>query len=199
MGVLFFTRPLFFSGLVLIIMNENRNQTESLPQKGKLVTAGIIFIVGFLSPLLIPIVTSSDLSTGWKAALSGLLALGIPEIFMMIAAAVAGKDGFNYIKSKVYGFLKKHGPPDTVSKTRYRIGLTLFLIPIIVGWLLPYLTHLIPSYEENRNIISVVGDVVLITSLFVLGGDFWDKLRSLFVYGAKAIFPDKKKSTDNEH
>jgi hypothetical protein len=180
-------------------MDEKNNQLKSLPPKGKLVTAGIIFVAGFLSPLLIPLVTSSDLSTGWKAALSGFLALGIPELFMMIAAAVAGKEGFNYIKSKVFGLLKKHGPADTVSKTRYRIGLVLFLIPIIVGWLLPYFTHLIPSYEENRNIISVVGDVVLITSLFVLGGDFWDKLRSLFVYGAKAIFPDKKKSTDKEN
>ncbi len=180
-------------------MDEKRNQTESLPPKGKLITAGVIFVAGFLSPLLIPIVTSSDLSPGWKAALSGLLALGIPELFMMIAVAVAGKDGFNYIKKKIFGFLKKHAPADTVSKTRYRIGLVLFLIPIIVGWLLPYFSHLLPSYEENRNIISVVGDVVLITSLFVLGGDFWDKLRSLFVYGAKAIFPDKKKSTDNEN
>ena len=172
-------------------MDEKNNQLENLPPKGKLVTAGIIFISGFLSPLLIPIVTSSNLSAGWKAALSGFLALGIPEIFMMIAAAVAGKDGFNYIKSKIYGFLKKHGPPDSVSKTRYRIGLTLFFIPLIVGWLLPYFTHLISSYEENRNIISVVGDVILITSLFVLGGDFWDKLRSLFIYGAKVIFPKK--------
>lgn len=180
-------------------MDEKKNQTENLPPKGKLVTAGIIFVGGFLSPLLIPIVTSSDLSTGWKAALSGLLALGIPELFMMIAVAVAGKEGFNYIKSKVFGFLKKHAPADTVSKTRYRIGLVLFFIPIIVGWLLPYFTHLFPSYEENRNIISVVGDIVLITSLFVLGGDFWDKLRSLFIYGAKAIFPDKKKSTDHEN
>ena len=69
--------------------------------------------------------------------------------------------------------------------------LFLFLIPIIVGWLLPYFTHLIPSYEENKNLISVTGDVVLITSLFVLGGDFWDKLRSLFIYSAKVIFPKK--------
>ena len=61
-------------------MDEKKNQTENLPPKGKLVTAGIIFVAGFLSPLLIPIVTSSDLSTGWKATLSGLLALGIPMI-----------------------------------------------------------------------------------------------------------------------
>ena len=172
-------------------MDEKTTQTESLPPKGKLVTAGIIFVTGFLTPLLIPFVTSSNLSTGWKTALSGLLALGIPEIFMIIAAAVAGKEGFSYIKSKIFGFIKKHGPPDTVSKTRYRIGLVLFLIPIIVGWLLPYFTHLIPSYEENKNLISVAGDVVLITSLLVLGGDFWDKLRSLFIYGAKVIFPKK--------
>ncbi len=173
-------------------MDEINNKTESLPPKGKLITAGIIFVVGFLSPLLIPIVMSSNLSTGWKTALSGLLALGIPELFMLIAAAVAGKEGFSYIKSKIFGFIKKHGPPDTVSKTRYRIGLVLFLIPIIVGWLLPYFTNLIPSYEENRNIFSVIGDVVLITSLLVLGGDFWDKLRSLFIYGATVIFPAKK-------
>ena len=110
---------------------------------------------------------------------------------MMIAVAVAGKEGFTYIKSKIFGFLKKHGPPDTVSKTRYRIGLVLFLIPIIVGWLLPYFTHLIPYYEENKNLISVAGDVVLITSLFILGGDFWDKLRSLFIYSAKIIFREE--------
>ena len=174
-------------------MGEKSNQTEGLPHKGKLVAAGVIFVAGFLSPLLIPVVTSSDLSTGWKAALSGLLALGIPELFMMIAVAVAGKEGFNYIKSKIFGFLKKHGPADTVSKTRYKIGLVLFVIPILAGWLIPYFSHLIPSYEENRILINIIGDIILITSLFVLGGDFWDKLRSLFIYGTKVIFPNNNK------
>ncbi len=174
-------------------MVEKSNETEKPPPEGKLVTAGIIFIVGFLSPLLIPIVTSSDLSTGWKATLSGLLALGIPELFMIIAAAVAGKEGFSYIKSKIFGFFKKYGPPDTVSKTRYRIGLVLFIIPILAGWLVPYFSHLIPSYEENRIIINIIGDVILITSLVVLGGDFWDKMRSLFIYGAKVILPNYNK------
>ena len=172
-------------------MENNLNKIESLPQKGRLVTAGIIFVAGFLSPLLIPIVTSSDLSIGWKTTLAGLLAFGIPELFMIIAAAVAGKEGFKYIKSKIFSFLKKHGTPNTVSKTRYRIGLVLFLIPIIAGWLIPYFSHLVPSYEENRMPINIIGDILFVTSLLVLGGDFWDKLRSLFVYGAKAIFPNK--------
>jgi len=180
-------------------MDEKKNQTENLPPKGKLITAGIIFSSGFLSPLLIPIVTSSGLSAGWKAALTGLLALGIPELFMMIAVAVAGKEGFKYIKSKVFGFLKKHGPPDTVSKARYSFGLVLFSMPLLSGWLLPYFTHLIPSYDENRYLINAAGDVIFLSGLFVLGGDFWDKLRSLFIYGSKVIFLYKKKSTDNEN
>jgi len=172
-------------------MSAKNNKIETLPPKGKLVAAGVIFVAGFLSPLLIPFVTSSNLSTGWKATVSGLLALGIPELFMIIAAAVAGKEGFSYIKSKIFGFFKRYGPPDTVSKKRYNLGLVLFLIPIIAGWLIPYITNLIPSYEENKYAISIVGDVVLITSLFVLGGDFWDKLRSLFIYGTRVVFPEK--------
>jgi hypothetical protein len=111
---------------------------------------------------------------------------------MIIAAAVAGKEGFSYIKSKIFGFLKRYGPPDTVSKTRYRIGLVLFIIPFLVGWLLPYFSQFIPNYEENRILINIIGDIILITSLFVLGGDFWDKLRSLFIYGAKVVLPNKE-------
>jgi hypothetical protein len=30
---------------------------------------------------------------------------------------------------------------------------------------------------------------MLLASLFVLGGEFWDKLRALFVHGARAAFP----------
>ena len=29
-----------------------------------------------------------------------------------------------------------------------------------------------------------------IVSFFVLGGDFWEKFRALFIYEAKALIPD---------
>jgi hypothetical protein len=28
-----------------------------------------------------------------------------------------------------------------------------------------------------------------LSSLFVLGGDFWDKVRALFIYDARAVLP----------
>jgi len=146
----------------------------------------IILIVGFLSPLSIPLVTASELAAKWKAIISGALAVGIPEVFSVVAIAVMGKAGFNYIKARIFGFLKKHGPPDRVSRTRYHIGLAMFTLPILFGWLAPYVSPYVPGYAAHRLSVSIIGDSILIVSLFVLGGDFWDKIRALFLPSAKA-------------
>lgn len=142
-------------------------------------------IVGWLSPLLIPLVTRTALATEWKTIISGLLAVGIPEVFTVAAIAIMGKSGYNLIKERIFSFLKKHGPPDRVSLTRYRVGLVMFVLPVVFGWLGPYGVHRIPGYETHRFVVSVIGDVMFIASFFVLGGDFWDKIRALFIQSAK--------------
>lgn len=145
----------------------------------------ILFVLGFLSPLFIPLVTATALPAGWKTALSGLLMLGIPELLWVAAAAIMGKAGFNYIKGKFWGFFKKMAPPDEVSPARYRIGLVLFSLPVLFGWFGPYVAFRIPGYGDCHLVVNFIGDVLLLTSLFVLGGDFWDKLRGLFIHKAK--------------
>jgi len=145
----------------------------------------MLFVLGLLSPLFIPLVTATALPTGWKTALSGLLMLGIPELLWVAAAAIMGKAGFNHIKGKFWGFFKKMAPSDEVSLARYRVGLVMFLLPILFGWVGPYLLQRIPGYEDYRLAANIIGDVLLLSSLFVLGGDFWDKLRGLFIRKAK--------------
>ena len=66
--------------------------------------------------------------------------------------------------------------------------ISVLVIIIFTGWLIPFVSNSIPYYEEYRVLINIVGDFVLVTSLFIIGGDFWDKLRPLFIYGAKAKF-----------
>ena len=148
-------------------------------------------MVGFLCPLLVPLLVSSGLPAVWKTTLSGLFLFGIPELFTLVAVAVMGKAGFDFFKARFFGFLKRHGPPESVSPIRYRIGLVLFLLPLLLGWITPYVSHLIPDYEANRVVVGITGDIMLLVSLFVLGGEFWDKVRSLFIQGATAIFPTK--------
>jgi hypothetical protein len=148
----------------------------------------VVLVVGWLSPLLVPVVVATDLPTEWKTVFSGLLMVGIPELFTVAAVAILGKSGFHLIKERVFGFLKKHGPADTVGRTRYRIGLVMFVAPILFGWLAPYGPDRVMGHEVQNLWVNVVTDLMFISSFFVLGGDFWDKLRALFIQGAKAQF-----------
>ncbi len=166
---------------------EQKAMTTEQPRAGLRFRLGLtILIVGWLSPLLIPVVTRTSLATEWKTIISGLLAVGIPEVFTVAAIAIMGKSGYSLITERIFGFLKKHGPPDRVSLARYRIGLVMFVLPIVFGWLGPYGAHRIPGYESHRFVVSVIGDVMFVASLFVLGGDFWDKIRALFLHSARA-------------
>ncbi len=173
-------------------MGEENSVKIVVPPRGRLILGGIVFVSGFLSPLLIPWVLTLEISTGMKSLISGLLALGIPELFMLIAVGILGKDGFQYLKRSIFSWFRKYGPRETVSKKRYVFGLILFLLSILSGFVLPYIWGIVPLIKKNLIYITVSGDVILIISLFVLGGDFWDKLRSLFVYSSRAILIDNQ-------
>jgi hypothetical protein len=148
-----------------------------------------LFVLGFAAPAFIPIVTASHLSSGWKAGISGFLALGLPEIMMIAAAAVMGKSGLAELKRRLGRLLRRYGPSDAVSPTRYRIGLVMFVAPLLTGWLGPYFGDHLPGYATRSLWWDISGDLVFLASFFVLGGDFWDKVRSLFVHRARAVLP----------
>lgn len=163
------------------------------PPVMRLLIGGFFFILGLISPVFIPLVLITDLSVAFKTILSGLLALGIPELLMLVAIAILGRPGYEYLKTVIFRFFKKYGPPARVGQTRYRIGLVLFISPILIGLLLPYFSNLLPFYIDNRLVINIGLDLIFLISLIVLGGDFWDKLRSLFIYDSKAVIEKKEK------
>ncbi len=37
-------------------------------------------------------------------------------------------------------------------------------------------------------VAAIIWDGIFLGSFFVLGGEFWDKVRALFIYDAKAVF-----------
>ena len=160
------------------------------PARGRLFVGGGVLIFGWLCPLFVPLVLGSDLAGEWKTTLSGLLLLGIPELFTLAAVAILGKPGFETIKRILFGLLRRLAPPDAVSLGRYRVGLVMFLLPILFAWISIYVPNLIPGFATHPLAFALTGDVMLLVSLFVLGGDFWDKLRALFVHAARARFPE---------
>ncbi len=170
-------------------MPDNQHDDVIKIQKSaaKLKLGTVILVVGFLSPLLIPLVVASNWSAATKGVVSGLLTFGIPELFILLAIVVMGKQGYQYIKGKAFNYLKRFAPPDEVSQARYRFGLVLFGIPVLAGILQPYLAYYIPFFKGNPLWFHIGLDVIFVIGLFVLGGDFWDKLRGLFRHDVKAI------------
>lgn len=152
--------------------------------KSRLIIGGALFVGGFLSPLAIPLVTRSDLPAGWKTLLSTGLVAGVPELGMILAAGVLGKAGFAWLKQKFFAVLRKHTEPASVSRTRYRIGLVLFCIPLLAAWLHPYLAHIFPAAVAPKVMVlpAALMDLAFALSFVVLGAGFWEKIRQLFVY-----------------
>jgi hypothetical protein len=103
---------------------------------------------------------------------------------MVLAAAVLGKQGFALLKQKLFALLHKHTAPAAVSVGRYRFGLVMFCIPLLAGWLSPYLVRVLPalSLEQGSLMPLILLDLMFASSFLVLGADFWEKIRRLFVY-----------------
>jgi hypothetical protein len=149
----------------------------------------VLWVGGFFLPLVIPIVATLPLPVATKTALSGLLVFGLPQLLTVVAIAIVGKSGFHYLKERLFGAAKKLGPPAHVSRLRYRIGHVMLFLPLAVSLIEPYITLLVVPALLPHWIYGAVDDTLFLTSFFVLGGDFWDKVKALFIYEARAVLP----------
>ena len=139
---------------------------EHNTSKTRLTAGLLVLLAGFLSPLLIPWVTNTSWPVGTKTVLSGLLAFGVPELLMVFAVSIMGKEVYEFIKQKVFAWIKPLLPPDRVSKGRYRFGLIMFCTPLLFGFLEPYLAHYFHFFTEIPIGWYVGLDLLFISSLF---------------------------------
>jgi hypothetical protein len=140
--------------------------------------------------LLIPIEAALQMSAGTIAATTAGIAV-TNKVILLVAIAVMGKQGFQELKGRVFGRVRHLAPATTVSPARYAVGLVMFCLPLLHGLLETWASHIAPSLVANRLGVDLVMDAMLVSSVFVLGGSFWDKLRALFVRDARAVFPDE--------
>ena len=171
-------------------MSEDTGSGRSPTAAGWRIKAGsAILVLSIIVPAVgIAVVAGLDLSAAMTATVSGTLLAG-GEVLGILAVAVMGKPGYVYIRSQALKFIKHYGPPREVSRGRYRIGLVMFCLPILFGWASIYAADYIPGFTQDPLPYAIGGDLLLLASLFVLGGNFWDKIRSLFVHDAVARFP----------
>jgi hypothetical protein len=171
------------------VRKTNHPNNNAKPLSHRFIIGSIVFIAGFLSPLLIPLVLVSPLPTLLKTALAGGLAFGIPELAAFIAVIIMGREGFLTLKRLIHVSVKKAAPPARVSRRRYRIGLVMFALPLLFAWTGPYLIYMMPERMELYLPLVIMSELVFCSSFLVLGGEFWGKIRALFVWSPQKDNP----------
>jgi hypothetical protein len=147
-----------------------------------------LFALAFLLWLCVPLAATLGLPASRIAALTGTIFI-TNKLLLLTVVGVMGKAGFQQLKRMMFGYAGKLAPDAIVSSTRYRIGLVMFALPLISGWLEPYVDAFWPGLRPNLWQLQLLGDLMLIGSFFVLGGNFWAKVRALFVRTATVVDP----------
>jgi len=142
--------------------------------------------LSFISPLLSFFVPLLGLAPTTAATLVGLLLVGGPEVFMVLGAAFAGKEAVETIKAKIKSLFRRRGPPKPVGQTQYNIGLVLLVSSLLANWVLAYLSHtmLFAIKKPTMVTLALCFDLITIVSFFILGGQFWEKFKKLFIWEA---------------
>jgi hypothetical protein len=64
----------------------------------------------------------------------------------------------------------------------------MFCLPLLTSWLEPYIDAVAPGLRPNIWQLQLLGDVMFLASFFVLGGNFWEKIRSLFIRTSRVVY-----------
>src|SRR5215831_6296387 len=141
--------------------------------------------LSFVMPLCALFVPLLGLPTGLSAVIVGLLVAGGPEVMGLIAVALLGKETFQYFIYKVKSTFRDAVMVRPVSQTRYYFGLALHLGSWLPLYLYGYWPALLPV-GTTRIYILAAADFSFIVSMFIMGGEFWEKVRRIFVWEGRS-------------
>jgi hypothetical protein len=145
-----------------------------------------LFAIAFLIWLAIPLAAALGVSASRIAGLTGTIFVA-NKLMLLAVIGILGKSGFRQLKGMVFGRVAKLAPDAMVGPVRYNIGLVMFCLPILTAWIEPYLDTLWPDLRPNLWQAQLLGDLMFVGSFFVLGGNFWGKIRALFVRTAVVV------------
>lgn len=143
-----------------------------------------LLILKVVLALFIPILAFSGLSAARVAAITGVIFI-TNKILLVVMIAVMGKPGFQELKQIIGRYLPNLKDDVPVGPVRHAVGLFMFCFPIVSGMLEPYVDSIWPGLRPNIWQFQLAEDFMLIASVFVLGGNFWGKVRALFIRTAR--------------
>jgi len=166
-------------------------------KKDKKYYLGITLFVCSLIPYVFILLVLPFLPVSQVKAVSIATGLVIfSEISFLLCVVLLGKPFVQLLKSKIKTIFRKKGVAHLkpVGKVRHYVGITMLLVACIVPYFLTEIALLLGYVEKYGHTVLVglliLGDVLFITSFFLLGGEFWARVNKLFEWPGKAEVPE---------
>ena len=173
----------------------NQTEQKAAPERGgwRYYLGLLLFVIHIILPLLALIfVPMLGVSAGFSAILYGLSVAGGPDVLLVASAAIMGKENLEYLFSKLGPWFKNLVKWDQVSPKRYKAGLWLMMLSMVTTFVFFYFLPetLVDGDKPSWGFYVTVGaDILFLVSFFVLGSEFWAKIRALFQYNARICPP----------
>jgi hypothetical protein len=134
-----------------------------------------------LGSFVVPVL---GLPTAQSAVLVGVLVAGGPEVLCILAVALLGKETFQYFTHVAKSALRRTVIDRPASKGRYYLGLAIMLVSWLPAYIYAYFPAVMPG--GNARIYILAGmDLAFVASVFLMGAEFWEKVRRIFIYEGK--------------
>jgi hypothetical protein len=144
-------------------------------------TALVLSVVVPLGALVVPFL---GLSMAQSALVVGALLAGAPEVLCILAVALLGKETFQYFAHRAKGALRRAVFDQPASKARYYVGLAIVLLSWLPLYLYGYVPGIMPGGDARIYILAAM-DLAFVVSVVLMGAEFWEKVRRIFVYEGK--------------
>ncbi len=142
-----------------------------------------MFIYGFVPMSVVAFLPFFNLTLA-EAGTFAVVFLASGELSFYGAVVLLGKEFVTVLKKRVLALLHRHHQePKPVSRTRHRAGVVLFAASFLPYYIvLVDLVFFAPKGAEITFLawVMVAGEVAGIVALFLLGGQFWERLKQLF-------------------
>jgi hypothetical protein len=135
----------------------------------------ILIVLSCILPLLAFIVPFLGLSTDLTVFFAGIFVVGGPELLFFTGLILAGREAAQMVKKKMF---------KPAGKIRYRTGLIIFIISVLLNWVTAYLevTNVLAMDYHAKLYLMAGLDLILILSVFVMGSEFFIKFKRIFVW-----------------
>ena len=180
--------------------NSNKEATKTSKKASLKSRIGLgLIVLGFISPIFGLIVPLFNLPTAVATGLIAFFLVGAPEIFLISGAALAGKEGLLLVKNRIKRMLGLPEGTYAATKKQYALAkflLLLWLVTVILPYYVPSLIEA-PFIADNLIYLSAGGDILLIVTIFFIGGNqMVTKIGNLFTWEPWQL-PEKKQTTTN--